>query len=306
MASRDDTLSDWEDIGDDNLSVVSFGSESEAPAAQGSPKLETSTKTPSTSLPTPGKKVVTRSRSKSPDPDDPHDIYNATVCHTKRKPISRAAVEEKTAAANNSRGAAEEKNTVKIEAAEILEDPFRDPPSYNISESRGNEAGDATDSINEIIDDGSRDVDPVFLSKTHQSLCDIIEDTVRIVRETPVLGQELTGPSINICGELRSQLSQILPILASYAKVSKDRTRHEIPIDASLHEWLSGVRVKVLGLLAETQRLGREPEPQKNRRNPKVPWYVDVYGQPSDLERIWDELAEYKNRMCEFLPILQA
>jgi len=292
MASRDNLISeDWEDIGDDNLSVVSLPlSETESTKAQETPELGTSTSAPDTSLSAVKKQAETKSTSKSPNTHDPLDIYNGPDVNT--------------GVGSSSRGVARGNKVTQKGAAEHLEDPFQDPPSDNISDGQGDEAGEATESVDEILESGSRDTDPVFLSKTHQSVCGIIEDTVRIVKGTPILGEELTNPSVNICMELRSQLSRIHPIIAGYVRTSKDEIN--IPLDSGLGEWLSAVRVKVLGLLAETQRLSREPVPQQSHRKPKVPWYVDVYGRRSDLERIWDELAEYKNRMHEFLPILQA
>jgi hypothetical protein len=311
MAPQDRRLSDdWEDVGDDNLSVISFSSEAEVVSVPASPKPEIPTETPNASLPAPDEKVETLPQPESPKQDDPYGIYhrdseyNPSIAEELSSGAKGEDEDKEAAAENNTSSLTDDKDTAQAAAAEPLEDPFRDP-SDDTCDGREEDDEDAADSINEIIDDGSRDLDPVFLSKTHQSLVDIINDTLRVVRETPVLVQELTVPSVDICKELQSQLSRILPILEGYAAVPKEDAK--IPLDAGLHEWLSGVRVKVLGLLAETQRLGREPYPQQCRRQgPSVPWYVDVYGQRSDLERIWDELAEYKNRMCEFLPILEA
>ncbi|KAK0648998.1 hypothetical protein B0T16DRAFT_124573 [Cercophora newfieldiana] len=307
MASRDGQISDdWEDIGDDNLSVVSLPlSEPEVGPAQRSSKLDTSTSTPDGSLLASGTKVETTTRPKSPGCHDPYGIYNAPSPVKKRASQGRGVgLKQKKEEPNDTLGSGEGNKVAEAEEAEPepLEDPFRDPPSDDAGEGREDEVGETTDSINEIIDDGSRDIDPVYLRRTHQSLDEILKDTLRTVKETPVLGQELTGPSISLCSEIQSQLSKILPILDGYIKASG--LGLEIPLDASLQEWLSGVRVKVLGLLAETQRLGREPEPRL--RNRRAPWYEDVYGQRSDLERIWDDLSEYKNRMNEFFHILQA
>jgi hypothetical protein len=315
MAPRDRRLSDdWEDVGGDNLSVISFSSESEVMSAPASPKPEIPTETPNASLPASDEKVETLAQPESPKQnkqDDPYGIYHRDSEYnpsTAEERGSAAKDEDKEAAAegNTSSLTDDAEETAQASAAEPLEDPFQDP-SDDACDSREEDDEDAAHSINEIIDDGSRDLDPVFLSKTHQSLVDIINDTLRVVRETPVLGQELTMPSVNICKELQSQLSRMLPILKGYVNAAVPKEDAKIPLDAGLHEWLSGVRVKVLGLLAETQRLGREPYYQQCRRQgSSVPWYVDVFGQRSELERIWHELVEYKNRMCEFLPILEA
>ncbi|KAK0611762.1 hypothetical protein B0T14DRAFT_500795 [Immersiella caudata] len=319
MAPQDRRLSDdWEDLGDDlgddNLSVISFssseGEPSPAPAAPAGPEPEpeTSAEVPNTPLPAAEEKAETLPRPDSPVQDDPYGIYHRdsdySPCISGELSPKVQNDGKEASIETNASSSVKGKETVETAAAEPPEDPFRDPSDATYDGGEEDDE-DAADSIKEIIDDGSRDLDPVYLSKTLQSLVDIINDTLRVVRETPVLGQELTSPSMNICKELQSQLSRIRPILEGYVRARKEGSK--IPLDAGLQEWLSGVRVKVLGLLAETQRLGREPYlPQSHRQGPSVPWYVDVYGKRSELERIWDELVEFKNCMCEFLPILEA
>lgn len=159
------------------------------------------------------------------------------------------------------------------------EDPFQDPPDNQDAED---------DAVDKLLDDGSRDVDPPFLEKTLDSLRGILDDTVTLLAGVPVLGLARER-SFHLCLQFIQQVHELTPVVSGYAKVWA-RSSRELPLDPGLHAWLSGVRVKLLGLQAEAHRAARATNPDAS----------DV------LSRICDDLYDYERKMSDFLPIMLA
>ncbi|KAK3385435.1 hypothetical protein B0H63DRAFT_182987 [Podospora didyma] len=303
MTSRNSLSDDWEDVGDDNLSVISLPtSDAAGPSTPASPtkpvakdtlqRLDTANLEQKLCI-RPGPPSVPRS---------PPPKYSEYVGET-----SFSGQKEKTNFQERSVDL-EEGNKRKVEFSDVahvdLRYPvfenkrlspvasFRDQPSSKYNEYNESERDPyIEDPVEELFDDGSRDVDPLFLRKTLQSLHEILDDTIQTVFDLPSANSDIAGPSLRLCRRLKGQVSDLIPIVSGYANVWSTSSR-ELPLDPGLHGWLSGVRIKVLGLQAEAQRIARGPSTCSD--------FVYEY-----VAGIWDILSEYEAKMEEFLPIMQ-
>ncbi|KXX81062.1 hypothetical protein MMYC01_202783 [Madurella mycetomatis] len=269
MSSRKSISEDWEDMGDDNLSVISLPcSESSLPASP-------------SSQPTPPNIRVDGPAQGSPQ--TPSSIRSADT-----RPVIEqldSISETTTLRGNDDTKASLAKGKLKeVEPTEVetLENPFMDPPGME-------EVDD--DAVDELFDDGSRDVDPQFLLKTLQSLRGILDNTLHVFTDLAVFHRSAGERSLDVCQRLSRQVSELMPIISGYEKVWPALSR-DIPLDPGLHGWLSGVRVKVLSLQAEAQTLTRRDRAATNTENA--------------ISKILEDLSEHETKMGEFLPIMQA
>ncbi|KAK5662174.1 hypothetical protein OQA88_8079 [Cercophora sp. LCS_1] len=285
MAPRDSISDDWEDVADDNLSVISLpASEPETPSGKEDPgkrrASSASSLSISSSLETTQQELESTHKDVSVKGKEVEDRTKQELDHNPDSPGPAAWHDA---------------------PSEALEDPFKDPEADTIAE----EADDESDAVKELLDDASHEVDPVYLSKTVTSLRQVLQDTFQTIRDLDALDSELTQPSLRLCEEIQHQVDRLQPMLSSYSKVSDTS---ELPIDPALHSWLTGVRVKAIALRAESQRLARDQSDlHENNHDYRTLWqYADIHVRASELIKTWDKLGEYKKQMDDFLPIMLA
>ncbi|KAK0610086.1 hypothetical protein B0T17DRAFT_621363 [Bombardia bombarda] len=292
MAPRQGSISsDWEDVGDDNMSVISLpSSDDEASSvapyerAPPSPALATALDSSTSNS---QYVLAIRSAPVPAQPDD-HDEMSESAqlgCNDDGGASLSEKEEDVEAKAghNHSSGASTSSSLAEMRD-QVVENPFLDPPP---SEGFADDSFD--DTVDELFDDGSRDVDPIFLQKTLHSLREILDDTAVVLSDLPLPNCEIMEPSMGLCGRLSRQVSELDPIVSGYAKLWPTSSR-DLPLDPGLHSWLSGVRVKILSLQAEAQRIGRDPNPKASH---------------TFLPSIWEDLDEYERKMADFLPIMR-
>jgi hypothetical protein len=270
MAARDSLSDDWEDLGDDTLSVVSL------PISDGD---------------------TTDHQRQAGAKEETATLETATPCTSNPSTI---AVRQTTAVSNGIDVGHTPGNTAATldggQKHESLTTSTEAPPAYershrarvHDSDMIHNEQLDDDDTTyeatNEVLD--SQVVDPSSLLGLAQSLGPIIKDSIQAIRRVPSLDEKLAEKGIIVCRLLGEQVTDLEPIIRGYVNVWAT-TAAEIPLDSGLQEWLSGVRVKLLRLQVE----------------------VDEYikrGQRSDtLGSILASLESWELQMKDFLPIMQ-
>ncbi|KAK3939979.1 hypothetical protein QBC46DRAFT_137063 [Diplogelasinospora grovesii] len=173
---------------------------------------------------------------------------------------------------------------------QVLEDPFRDPSAS----SRDIEAQVAEDPAGENSDDEDEDITPVSTFTQLESLGKLLDETYKFAQGLPAddhsYGIRIAQCSQNFTYGLVLQIGEIRPIVRAYKDAyTSDR---EVPLDPNLYGWIEGVRSKIVGLHAELQHLAR----QKN------PWDA----QNIVLNKTLLDLKQYWMQMKDFLPIMQA
>lgn len=276
MAPRNSISDDWEDVGDDNLSVISLsGSESDLPSPKRTPNKDRSGSALKVASPTKASNPGT-SQSLPPTKQEVESTPVQRDISPKSKELETSVGEELGNPESPVSGIWHDARGLPSLA---LEDPFKDPDTDGV----GNEADDEeSDAVREVIDDASDGVDPIFLDNTLESLIKILRQTIGFISGLETAFVRQTGPSITACREIQSQVQRLRPMISAYAKVSD---YSDLPIDPALHGWLEGVRVKVLALRAQ---------------------HSSVRTSSADFANIWNELDAYKNQMDEFLPIMLA
>ncbi|KAH8901045.1 hypothetical protein GQ53DRAFT_740211 [Thozetella sp. PMI_491] len=301
MASshRDSLSEDWEDLGDDNLSVISLPS---------SEKEETSKLVNEKGPALSDYELALRPKEPTPVP-----------IPTTKKPESSTAVpspaneftETPTFGNFGHRYSAKfqgrAKNTESTEWPLPLDDEKEDKsrggaPSVDLinssvesfsktiepTDTRETEPEGGSESlVKELLD--SRGVNPDFILKTLESLDGIISDTLLFVQDN-VVDEDILS-KIPIIYAVQFQISELKPIVSGYAQAHRG-TSSDLPLDPGLHEWLSGVRVKMITLQAELQ-------------TPNRPAPGDKEGNTSRLVHTWEALEEHRCHMEVFLPIMQ-
>ena len=176
------------------------------------------------------------------------------------------------------------------------EDPFKDPttPEHESDHDGAEQYQSFGDDGDEYMGDSSADVDinPIRLQKALQSLRNILDDTAHSLSVLPALANTVREESLGICSLLSRQVAELIPIAAGYAKIWSKSSR-DIPLDPNVYGWLSGVRVKVLGLQAEVRSISRQ-----NSSDVPIAYFPD-------LLNIWYDLEDYEKKMSDFLPIIQ-
>lgn len=140
----------------------------------------------------------------------------------------------------------------------------------------------------------SQDIDLDALLRDIDSVRAILCDTIHSVEHWATLRRETSEKARNLCGQLAMQLEDLTPIVAGYARIWK-HTATDIPLDPSLPSWVSGVRVKVLALQVELQdEVKLAPQAGSS-----------VASTDGALHLIWEYLENCEQQMDDFLPIMQ-
>lgn len=293
MAPCDHTAEwDWEDIGNDNLSVVSLDSEYSKPEARSaptSPKLELSI--PCVALPTP------LSTIRSPEPLDAPAVSDSPRPSPQGAVVRGIKVGAKPVKLSRAVGSNVQTQAADQRARTSQPSPWLgvrpkdhdDTPDVLSRGSNRNRAGDYTvhdctvrDAHNPEEDTGWGDMtNPVSLSNRQQATSNFVEQALRGPKTS------LNSWGRAVCMDLKSQLVAIQPVLAGYVKSSK--SSDDIPLDPALGGWLSSVHDKVRELLAATQRQNERPSE-----------YL------LEIRHIMSELVDLRDTMTDFLPILRA
>jgi len=269
-ARRHSIADDWEDVGEDNLSVVSLpdSDDEKVAVAPGKSALEESTRSTDTAS------------------------YLSTVLRT-----------DDASPHNNGKGK-EAADKMKSNEGQAHRD--RNPDDADPLDDASAEAlyePSVTDCLNFDPDDDHKDgdhgslkpedVDPGALLRDIESVRAILRDTIHSVDDLTTLHQETSENARKICRALALQVEELQPIVAGYARVW-EQTTSDIPLDPGLQGWLSGVRVKALALQVELQ-----DEVQRTLRAGRR---VSTSGV---LHLIWEYLESCEQQMDDFLPIMQ-
>ncbi|KAK3689532.1 hypothetical protein B0T22DRAFT_173463 [Podospora appendiculata] len=301
MASRNSLSDDWEDIGDDNLSVISLpGSDTEEESAAesvspSSPQHVTSaSRSPRRSSTGSPNSIPIRPAPRGSPPRYIDTLSDSTTLRGQQE-AGQSVRDKGKAPATTEREDTGSSSSSGFIQSQPLADPFQgfqDPPYPDYSDDSDEERLDDSEEeqVDELFDDGSRDANPLFIHRTLMSVREHLDDTAQVVRGTasPILN--MLGSSILVCDLISEQLTELVPIVSGYADFFYASSR-DCPLDPGLHGWLSGVRVKLLSLQAEAQTLNREPTLHARR--------IQV------LEKIGENLFDYQKKMAEFLPIMQ-
>ncbi|KAJ9133671.1 hypothetical protein NKR23_g10566 [Pleurostoma richardsiae] len=134
-----------------------------------------------------------------------------------------------------------------------------------------------SDAVDELVDTHTN-TDPAFYLKVLNSLAGILAETAQSERDPLALGGR-SHRVADVCSPLSRQVQELTPIVSRYARLWSVAAR-DIPLDPNLHGWMSGVRVKLLGLQAEMQ-------------------------DPSRVEEYCAALDAFRKQMDDFLPIMR-
>lgn len=268
-SKRDSIADDWEDVGDDNLSIVSLsGSEEDVPVTElagltvrepaftGASTTETTTVHGSddASLRYTGKGREIGTESKSGENNSGDDRHNEHLlsqdCSTAQPLFAPSASE-----------------CLNFEPDEFEQDGNGEP----------------------LV---SGDVNPDELLGNIDSVREILHDTIHSGNELPTLQLETWGKALTLCRTLAMQVEELRPIVVGYARVWRNSST-DIPLDPGLYSWLSGVRAKALGLQVECRDEMTRTLGLRERTANRV------------LQDICKDLETFEQQMDEFLPILQ-
>ncbi|OIW23807.1 hypothetical protein CONLIGDRAFT_718772 [Coniochaeta ligniaria NRRL 30616] len=273
-SKRDSIGDDWEDVGDDNLSIVSLPGSDEGEPVIGvaEPTLQESvhngdstTKTTtlhcnneaSSRYKDKGKEIATGSKSDG----NHHHHDRRTEDHL---PSSKSLEDQSTA-----------RPVFEPSASECL--------NFNPDECQQDGTGEL------LI---SADVNPNELLQNIDSVRAILRNTIHSVNDLATLHHETSEKARTICRTLAMQVDELKPIVAGYARAWRS-TSGDIPLDPGLYSWLSGVQVKILGLQVELQ-----DEVIRTTGGREQPTSRTLHG-------IWKDLETLEQQMDEFLPIMQ-
>jgi len=306
---------DWHDVGDDvvddNLSVISLATSEPSSPQKSSPRAKPA--------------AVSTADSVDGDVNMSGVINEKTAAVTVAKdhggvglPIRVSELQGSIALADapggEQRDSPSPQQWHEAQSEPPVEDPFKDPPSQltevgcaEDDDKDEQRVEDVADPVEEIFDDSSRNQDPMYLYKTLLSVEDILRDTRGVVDNSTVVQPALTKWAGQTCAELLSQVLQLSRILAAYAKTSTS-SGEPAPIDSGLHDWLSNVRVKALGVQAELQTARRIPGFPQIIYGDNELWEgpIDVAQTESEVVKVSSALADCKAQMDEFLPIMKA
>src|SRR3569833_1278713 len=135
------------------------------------------------------------------------------------------------------------------------EDARRQPTDWQSAAPPGRSPSDLSSDgeVDEILD---AHVDPAFFLNVLKSLGGMI-DEILAMAATLTSYQSATAIEKE-CGLLSAQIQELTPIISSYARCWSSSSQ-DIPLDPGLQAWMSGVRVRLLGLHDEMQRQCTHP-----------------------------------------------
>jgi len=171
------------------------------------------------------------------------------------------------------------------------EDARRQPTDWQRAAPPGRSPSDLSSDgeVDEILD---AHVDPAFFLNVLKSLGGMI-DEILAMAATLTSYQSATAIE-KVCGLLSAQIQELTPIISGYARCWSSSSQ-DIPLDPGLQAWMSGVRVRLLGLHDEMQRQCTHPR--------------HSYPSNCDFEVTCQEhcgaLSQYEKQMDMFLPIMQ-
>ena len=151
-------------------------------------------------------------------------------------------------------------------------------------------------SVNEILD---VDLDPTFLQKVTASLIKLIGEVLGTINFAGNFDQPQGAYGIRVpCYTLRDHLKSLEPIMVGYAKHwdPDEAAAVALPLDPGLYEWMSNLRIELLGLQDILQRH------MANNLGAGAP---DKRTTGSRLDKYRDSLAGFAAEMENFLPIIQ-
>ncbi|KAL2024886.1 hypothetical protein VTK56DRAFT_3585 [Thermocarpiscus australiensis] len=229
MASPSSISEDWEDVENDNLSVVSLPSSDAGSPPASSLKPDSS-----------GHDVADTTRS---------EITLTTQSAGRQNAVEQSDPTGETVTLHDHDAASE--NVYKGEAkesqpgAEPDDVTFQDPP--DVSQEVGYEAAACT------LDDRSLMIDPLSLQRTAQSLGKLLGDTMLVLHRSPIR-RDVDPVPVNLCERVSLQVSELLAIALEYEGIWPDSAGDYV-LDSCLLEWFSGVWDEVSGLRSDAERM---------------------------------------------------
>lgn len=151
-------------------------------------------------------------------------------------------------------------------------------------------------SVNEILD---VDLDPTFLQKVASSLIKLIGEVLGTINFEGNFDQPQGAYGIRAqCYALRDHLKSLEPIMLGYSKHwdPDEANSVTLPLDPGLYEWMSNLRIELLGLQDILQRH------MANNLGVGAP---DKRTTASRLDKYNDSLVEFATEIENFLPIIQ-
>ncbi|KAK8031108.1 hypothetical protein PG990_000842 [Apiospora arundinis] len=148
-------------------------------------------------------------------------------------------------------------------------------------------------SINQILD---ADWNPPYLLKVTTSLGKLISEIMSAIsfhgNFAPLEGtKELRGE----CSQIRDALKTLEPMVEGYAKHWDANQTSDLPLDPGLYEWMSNLRIELLGLQRLLQRHMGEVHSASDADNASL-----------DINKYQASLVDSNAAISGFLPILQA
>lgn len=139
-------------------------------------------------------------------------------------------------------------------------DEVDDPKPY-IDKGKGKETDIASEPLEIPVQppsdqpDGQNNVpqatDPVFLQKTLGNLRPILSETVQVLSSLPAQSHTIsTKVSCDVCQKLMNHANDLTEIVSGYAMMSSG-SAGKLPLDSTLYEWLTAVRVEAMNLREE-------------------------------------------------------
>jgi hypothetical protein len=267
-ARSDSIVDDWQDVGEDNLSVVSLpGSDDEPATGLTNLTLEDANISGTLAIQPSTQPCVT-------EYDTDHDIQGTAV-----------PAELQTRSSHGHRDVGDVPLPMDIDTEPLREPSVSECLDFDPDEDQRHE-GDHPQQFHGIIDLS-------VLLQEIESLRAILRDTIDSVNQLTTLHDETSRKARRLCQALAMQVDGLQPVVAGYARVL-ERSTLDIPLDPSVQSWLTGVRIKALALQVELQ-----DEAQRTLQTGRRESTSGV------LHLIWEYLESYEQQMDDFLPIMQ-
>lgn len=140
----------------------------------------------------------------------------------------------------------------------------------------------------------SENATPDDFLRNHNFLSKVLDDTIHFINNLTTLHPSIADETFAVCLSLATQVAELKPILVAYARTCFSTTI-ETPLDPGLFTWLSEVQVTASAFRSELQ--------DKVKRT--APGTVDPPFMSHTLRDILDVLKTHEQQMEAFLPIIQ-